>query len=479
MTAEAQKAAEETKEQSAASPEPEAPQPVDVGKIKSILAANEGARMRMWLSICSRCGLCAESCFFYLAKDKDPKLSPAYKAINTIGKMYRAKGEVSREFLEGCLDVVWGQCTACRRCTMYCPFGIDIATMIVTARAVCYSQGIVPDGLARTTENIRTSGNQMAMATEDWIETCDWMAEEYGEEVHGLEIPMDKQGADYMYTVNPREPMYYPQDVGMAAQVFHVAGLNWTMPSTGWDSTNLAMFAGNKAVATIPVKAMYDKALELEAKAIVITECGHAFRSAKFEGPYWLGIPGGKPPVPVIHSVELFRDIMRDGKIKLKHKFKHKVTFQDPCNVSRNGGLWDIGRELVNLLCEDFVDMTPNREHNHCCGGGGGFIPMGPPFKKRRMESGKVKAEQIRATGATHIIVPCHNCFDQINDLNKEYELGVKVVSFKEIITELMEIPESMIPPEEDEEEAFEAEEEAKKDAEEEAMEEAGEVQGS
>lgn len=479
MTAEAQKAADEAQDNAAASPETEAPKPVNVGKIKTILAANEGARMRMWLSICSRCGLCAESCFFYLAKDKDPKLSPAYKAIHTIGKMYKAKGEVSREFLEECKEVVWGQCTACRRCTMYCPFGIDIATMIATARAVCYSQGVVPDGLARTTENIRTTGNQMAMATEDWIETCDWMAEEYGEEVHGLEIPMDKPGADYMYTVNPREPMYYPQDVGMAAEIFHVAGLNWTMPSTGWDSTNLAMFAGDRAVATIPVKAMYDKALELGVKNIVITECGHAFRSAKFEGPYWVGIPGGKPPVPVIHSVELFRNIMREGKIKLKHKFEHKVTYQDPCNVSRNGGLWDIGRELVNMLCDDFVDMTPNREHNHCCGGGGGFIPMGPPYKKRRMESGKIKAEQIRATGATHVIVPCHNCFDQINDLNKEYDLKVKVVSFKEIITEIMEIPESMIPPEEDEEEATMAEEEAKEAIEKGAMEEAGEAQES
>ena len=362
---------------------------------------------------------------------------------------------------------------------MYCPFGIDIATMIATGRAVCYSQGVVPEGLARTTENIRTSGNQMAMANEDWVETCDWMAEEYGEEVYGLEIPVDKKGAEYMYTVNPREPMYYPQDVGMAAEIFHVAGLDWTVPSTGWDSTNLAMFAGDRAVATIPVKAMYDKALELGVKNIVITECGHAFRSAKFEGPYWVGIPGGEPPVPVIHSVELFRDIMREGKIKLKHKFQPKVTYQDPCNVSRNGGLWDVGRELVNMLCEDFVDMTPNREHNHCCGGGGGFIPMGPPYKKLRMASGKIKAEQIRATGATHVIVPCHNCFDQINDLNKQYELGVKVVSFKEIITELMEIPASMIPPEEDEDEAAEAQKEAKREVEEGAEQEAGEVEGS
>jgi Fe-S oxidoreductase len=456
---------------------PAPPKPVDVKKIQAILQANDGARLRTWLSICSRCGPCAESCFFYLAKNKDPKLSPVYKAKVSLGVMQRKKGKVSREFLENLVDVIWGQCTTCRRCAMYCPFGIDIATMIAVARAVCNSQGVGPARLLEVTENIRTTGNQMAMASEDFVETCEWMAEEYGETVRGLEIPVDKKGADYMYTVNPREPMYYPQDMGMAAQIFHVAGLNWTVPSVGWDSTNLAMFAGNKAVATMPVKAMYDKALELGAKAILITECGHAYRSAKYEGPYWVGAPGGLPPVPVIHSVELFRNLLRDGRIKTKHKFEHPVTYQDPCNVSRNGGLWDVGRELVNMLCGDFRDMSPNREHNHCCGGGGGYIPMGAPFKKRRMESGRVKAEQIKATGAKYVIVPCHNCFDQINDLNKEYELGVKVVSFKEIITELMVIPEQFQPMEE--EEGAQAQAEAQQEVAEEARQEAGEVQGS
>jgi hypothetical protein len=97
--------------------------------------------------------------------------------------------------------------------------------------------------------------------------------------------------------------------------------------------------------------------------------------------------------------------------------------------------------------------MTPAGEYNHCCGGGGGFIPQGSEFKRRRMASGKVKADQIKATGAEMIIVPCHNCFDQITDLNKEYELGLKVVSFKELIVESMIIPEKFIPPEENDEE--------------------------
>ena len=273
--------------------------------------------------------------------------------------------------------------------------------------------------------------------------------------MRGLTIPIDKPGVKYMYTVNPREPMYYPQDVGMAAQIFTVAEESWTVPSTGWDCTNLAMFAGDRAVAAIPVKAMYEKALELGVEKILMTECGHAFRSAAFEGPYFAGCPDGKPPVPVVHSVQVFYEYIRDGRILIDPEkiIQEPVTYQDPCNVSRNGGLWEEGRKLVALLAKDFRDMSPNREHNHCCGGGGGYIPMGPEFKSRRLVSGRIKAEQIKATGAKIVITPCHNCYDQINDLNKEYNLGVKVVSFKELITEMMIIPEKYQPVEEDEEE--------------------------
>lgn len=422
--------------------------PINTKTIKELLDANDSARIRTWLSICARCGLCAESCFFYLAKGKDPKLSPAYKVKATLGELYKRKGNVDRDFLEKCYNIIWGECTTCKRCSLYCPFGIDIATMIATVRAICNSQGIVPEGLARTSDNYRDTGNQMGMSTEDFIETCSWMAEETAEEMNGLEIPVDKQGARIMYTVNAREPMYYPQDMAMAAKIFTVAEEDWTMPSTGWDCTNLAMFAGNRALGGQIVKNMYQKAQELGVQYICITECGHAYRSAQFEGPYMAGYRDGKPPVPIIHSVRLFYEYLRDGRIKIDpaKMITEPVTYQDPCNVSRNGGLWNEAREMIKYLCKDFRDMTPNKDYNHCCGGGGGFIPMGAEFKKRRMESGKIKAEQIKATGAKIVIAPCHNCFDQIRDLNKEYELGIKVLSFKEIITESMIIPDKYKP---------------------------------
>jgi len=245
---------------------------VDIEVIKQRLDAVKGGRMKMWLELCAHCGLCAESCFFYLAHDRDPAYMPSYKVMKTLGELYKRKGNVDRAFLEETLNIAWGNCTACRRCSMYCPFGIDIATMIATVRGICNTQGVVPDGLQRAVENYWAEGNQMAMKKEDWIETCEWMETETGEEMSGLTIPMDKEGANIMYTVNAREPMYYPQDIGMAAMIFTVAGEDWTMSSEGWDDTNLAMFAGDSKCMAHVAKLAYDAAARLKAKNIAITE---------------------------------------------------------------------------------------------------------------------------------------------------------------------------------------------------------------
>ena len=418
----------------------------DPDKVRSILTANHGARIRTWLSICSRCGLCAESCFVYLANDRNPKLSPAYKFHKTLGEMYRRKGKLTPEFLKKCYEISWLQCTMCKRCAIFCPFGIDIATMITISRHICHSQGYKPKSLSDFSENCRQSGNHMAMPVEELIDTCDWMEEETEDDYKGVKIPVDQPNVKYMYTINPREPVYYPQDISNAAILFAAAGESWTIPTFGWDCTNLPMFCGDRDLAGRQVRNVYEKALELGAQKILITECGHAFRSLAFEGPYLAGYQGGKPPVEVVHFVRLMYEYLRDGRIKIDpaKKIKAPITYQDPCNVSRNGGLWEEARNIIPYIAEDFRDMSPNRDHNHCCGGGGGIMPMGPKYKPVRMASGRVKAEQIRATGAEIVITPCHNCFDQINDLSEEYDLGVTALALKEILVEAMMVPEHM-----------------------------------
>jgi len=130
---------------------------------------------------------------------------------------------------------------------------------------------------------------------------------------------------------------------------------------------------------------------------------------------------------------------------------KEPTTVQDPCNVIRSGGLAEKNRRLAEMVSEDFRPMKNHGNYNYCCGGGGGAMPMGGEMRKHRLKCGKMKADQIRETGAKIVFVPCHNCIDQIRDLSKEYDLGITAIHFKETISQLMEIPEEMIPKEDEE----------------------------
>jgi Fe-S oxidoreductase len=113
------------------------------------------------------------------------------------------------------------------------------------------------------------------------------------------------------------------------------------------------------------------------------------------------------------------------------------VTLHDPCNLVRNGGVSEPQRAILRRTVRNFVEMTPNREENFCCGGGGGQLAMSR-FKARRIASGGVKAEQIRRTGAATVVAPCHNCIDQLMELNKEYKLGVAIKTVAEMVADAL-----------------------------------------
>ena len=257
-----------------ASPEMENPEPktIDPQEIMDFLKPRMGARFRMWLKICSRCGLCADTCHYYLANDKDPKKIPAYK-VRFLRDILRKKGKIDHNYLRKVYEAVYYECNACRRCSLFCPFGIDIAAMIGLLRGLLHSQGMSPEGLLKAIENYKEFGNQMAVTDEDWIETLKWCEEETSEELVGLKIPIDKKGAKIMYTVNAREPMFYPQDIMEVAKIFHVAGEDWTLPSKkGWDATNLAMFCSDNEAAKTIAENTFRRAEELGVKQIAVTE---------------------------------------------------------------------------------------------------------------------------------------------------------------------------------------------------------------
>ncbi|MBF0101962.1 MAG: 4Fe-4S dicluster domain-containing protein [Desulfobacterales bacterium] len=100
-------------------------------------------KMTLSLKVCAHCTLCAESCFMFMKNNKDPHYMPSYKFINSIGVIYKKKGNLKRNDLEKMKDIVWKHCVLCTRC--YCPIGIDIPSMISTARSYCRAQGVYPE----------------------------------------------------------------------------------------------------------------------------------------------------------------------------------------------------------------------------------------------------------------------------------------------------------------------------------------------
>jgi Fe-S oxidoreductase len=102
---------------------------------------------------------------------------------------------------------------------------------------------------------------------------------------------------------------------------------------------------------------------------------------------------------------------------------------------------------VAHALCENVIEMHPNREYNYCCCSGGGVINCGPPYKKKRMESNRVKAEQlfaVKSRGAKVVLAPCHNCHSGLEDINQHYELGVHIKFFGDILYEVMEKPDAI-----------------------------------
>jgi Fe-S oxidoreductase len=411
--------------------------------IQRVINNETGARLKAYIDTCVHCGLCSDACHYFLSHDRDPRYSPVGKVKQTLWEMLKQRGKVSPEFIKQARLVASTECNLCKRCAMYCPFGIDIAYLMLVVRRICHLLGVTPLYIQETAHSHAATLNQMWVKEDEWIDTLQWQEEEAQAEIPTLRIPIEKEGADIMYSVIGPEPKFQAQLIYQAAVLMHVAGVNWTLPATpGWDNSDMAMFTGDNEIMGRLKRAHFETAARLRVKRIVMGECGHAFRSVYDVGNRWLG--WRMPPIPIVHAVDFYHELLTQGRIRIARKFPQTVTIQDPCNVVRGGGLHEKARDLIHRLCEGFVEMVPNREHNYCCCAGGGVINCGPPYKAQRIASNRIKAEQLfaaKARGATVVITPCHNCHHGIEDINHHYELGLEVKFLGDILYDVMEKP--------------------------------------
>ncbi len=407
------------------------------------------------LVACVHCGICTEACHYVLANPGDPTYAPAYKA-DRLRKIFKrhydwtgrifpwwvgAKSVVTDEELEELKDIAFGKCTNCRRCSVNCPMGVDFATFNRVLRGLLVHVGVMPEGVAVVSKDQWEIGNQMGVLKEDYLETIEWMSEEVQAELDdpSVVIPIDKYDADVVYAINPREVKYDPRTISDAAKIFHTAGENWTMPSEGWDQTNFGLFSGDDDLGGSVASMVYDKVEELRGRKLVISECGHGYRSTRCEGPNWAA---REVDFEMESSVVTMLRYIKEGRIKVDRTRNNiPVTFHDSCNVARSCGLVEEPRELLKLVCTDFHEMYPNRAENYCCTGGGGAMSMAE-YAPHRLKSGKMKVEQLKATGAKIVVTSCHNCVDGLADLIKHYELDMEVAQLVNLVANALVIPE-------------------------------------
>jgi len=402
---------------------------------------------------CVHCGMCTESCHYVLSNPDDPTYAPAYKA-DQIRRLFKRNfdwtGRVfpkwvhagdlhTDEDLEKLKDVVFGKCTNCRRCSVNCPMGVDYAVFNRMMRGCLVSVGIMPEGVAVVSKDQWEIGNQMGVLKEDYLDTLEWMSDELVSEVEdpAARIPIDKMDANVVYAINPREVKYDPRTIADAAKIFYCARENWTMPSEEWDMTNFGLFSGDDDLGGGVARRLYEKVIQLRGKKLVISECGHGYRSTRCEGPNWAGMD---VPFEMESSVITMLRYLKEGRIKVdKNKNTIPVTFHDSCNNARSCGLMEEPRELLNLVATDFREMYPNRAENYCCTGGGGAMSMSE-YTPLRLKSAKIKAEQLKATGAKIVVTSCHNCVDGLTDVIRHYKLGMEVKQLVNLVATAIEV---------------------------------------
>ncbi len=397
--------------------------------------------LKYYADICVRCGACVDACHFYAAS-KDPAHIPAYRMMlvkralqsseGRGGKLldwYRDSEGIDPAMAAQLQKAMW-ECTGCRRCAVFCPFDLDTGLLVGTGRYGMLQEEMGPEMIAEI-GNAEVSKGEIIDAIKDfYIEQAKELEARLQEEfAPDIQIPVENEGARVLYV-----PLVGEHAVIPAAKIFHAAGEDWTMSL--FTATNHSYFVGDMVKAKAAAHWIIQEALRLGVQAIVYPECGHATRTLfnYFEGWYGDEIEG----IERVNIVPLTQSYLEEGRIRIKPaSYETPMTYHDPCSLGRSSGMYEQPREMIRAVATDFREMTPNRELNWCCGGGGGLIAA-LELEEVRMEGGLPKVEQIRATEAEWVVTACENCKTQLEDLNNHYELGIEVKGVIDLIADAL-----------------------------------------
>lgn len=397
------------------------------------------APMAAFFSSCVNCGMCAEACLFY-TETEDPKYTPINKLTpyrllweqeyTFFGKLKSLLGlskPVTDELLAEWEALVYDGCTLCGRCSMVCPVGNDISYMIRRAREGFVAAGHAPDGIKNASRRAVSVGSPMGVkypALQAQIK--------HVKADTGLVVPVDQEGADYMALLSSMEIINFPEYLEALARIFKQAGVSWTISSEAFEATNSGIQIGSSDIARELVSRVVNAAEKLRVKYVISPECGHAYTAIRWEGPNLIGRPYN---FKVIHILELLDELRAAGRIKTEGRETARLTFHDPCQIVRKGGVLEPPRNLLRMVAGDFVDMHDAREMNWCCGGGGGVSAI-ERAEALRLKVFKRKKSQLEALKVETLVTACANCRLVIEEGLEEYGMEIPVVGLTETIAE-------------------------------------------
>lgn len=398
------------------------------------------------LEACTRCGMCAEACHFYQATG-NPEYSPVWKLevlrkayeqrFTPIGGLKTAIGlqkRISDEEIAHWSELNYTACTLCNKCSMVCPMGIDLGSLLHEVRAGVAAAGMVPADLMAAVNKQLEEGSPLGMTADVWDQRLEWVADDWD-----VEIPRDVKGADTLVIFSSIEVMKFPTNIAAIAKVLNKAGEKWTVSSKAREVVNFGFYEGSHEHTVLFLNRVLEGARELGVKRIVVTECGHAYDALRWQAANW--IPEAND-FEITHITGVLGELIGSGRIKVKPGFfdgkDTKITFHDACKIQRKGGHIKEPREILNILApQSFVEMTPNREEAICCGGGGGVIAI-KDADANRYAAFQLKIDQVNKSGAKTVAMSCSNCRLQFTDSVDHFKLDWNVAGLTQMVADAM-----------------------------------------
>ena len=412
-----------------------------VQKAMANFSKDFGTTAAAYLDACIHCGMCAEACHYYVATG-DPRYTPVWKLepfkqaykreagpLAPLYRLFGLKKDVTVEQLEEWQHLLYDSCTVCGRCSLICPVGIDIATLVSMARHGMYKAGLVPHELHAVAERAEVDGSPLGITPKLFEQRIEWMEDE-----HEVDINLDKEKAEVLAVMSSIEIQKYPDAMAATAKILNAAGESWTFRTDGFEATNFGLLSGNLELQKKNSLRVIETAIKVGAKLVVLPECGHAYMALR-----WMGANiYGKPlPFKVQHISEYLADALNSGKLKVR-KVDKSVTFHDPCQVSRRGGATQAPRDVMKHLGVDFREMQNGGDYNWCCGGGGGVVTI-HRADELRYKVFKLKMDQVEATEADALLSSCANCRQSFDDAQNHYNWKYTAESLLELVAENLE----------------------------------------